>query len=154
MTVGGDSWIVVGAGKSWLGSLQGSRLFGLIVGGSLALAMGVRFVYQWLFADTSESYKMQPLPASVKCYKVNPEWDQDSFPKGLRCAHNTKVGVWAELSILSGSLKFHFLDGKTGPKIASYAFSAGDKAIAPPQQYHKVEIVGPVKAILRFYRGD
>ncbi|CAE7481352.1 tehB [Symbiodinium natans] len=98
------------------------------------------------------AYTWKKLPREAYCYKVNKQWNRDTFPKGFLTAHNTKVGVWAELTVLSGQLHFHILDGKTGLTLASCAVGPEERAVVEPQQYHRVELAGPVEAVLRFYR--
>ena len=44
------------------------------------------------------------------CYKRLPNWTATTLPEMVTQKHNTKVGTWAKLTILSGSLHFYELD--------------------------------------------
>jgi len=44
------------------------------------------------------------------CYKRLPNWTATTLPEMVTQKHNTKVGTWAKLTILSGSLRFYELD--------------------------------------------
>ncbi len=41
---------------------------------------------------------MKNLPDNLEAYKRTPEFDENSVPKGLLKAHQTKQGVWGKLS--------------------------------------------------------
>ena len=44
------------------------------------------------------------------CYKRLPNWTATTLPEMVTQKHNTKVGTWAKLTILSGTLHFYELD--------------------------------------------
>ena len=43
-------------------------------------------------------------------YKTMPTWTAETLPEPFRKMHNTKVGTWAQLTILEGALTFYELD--------------------------------------------
>mmetsp|Transcript_85027 Transcript_85027/g.245562 ORF Transcript_85027/g.245562 Transcript_85027/m.245562 type:complete len:162 (+) Transcript_85027:74-559(+) len=101
---------------------------------------------------TRSAYSWKQLPKDAYCYKENKRWTEETFPKGFLVSHNTKAGVWGELEVLSGSLRFVILDGKEGEVLATREIPAGARGVVEPRQYHRVDLAGPVEATLRFYR--
>jgi tellurite resistance-related uncharacterized protein len=49
---------------------------------------------------------MKQLPGNVAPYKRTPEFDENSIPKGLLNAHQTKEGVWGKIVVLEGQLRY------------------------------------------------
>lgn len=86
------------------------------------------------------------------CYKTFPEWNIDNFPKIFRNKHNTKVGTWAKLEILSGSLRYDSLDN-SGNIIKSMIFDqTSDIPFVEPQAWHRVEPISKdLRCRLSFY---
>ena len=56
------------------------------------------------------------------CYKRLPNWTATTLPEMVTQKHNTKVGTWAKLTVLSGSLRFYELD-EQGQVTAEYLFT-------------------------------
>ena len=56
------------------------------------------------------------------CYKRLPNWTATTLPEMVTQKHNTKVGTWAKLTILSGSLRFYELD-EQGQVTAEHLFT-------------------------------
>lgn len=79
-------------------------------------------------------------------YKTTPVFDADTCPDGLRRAHATKAGVWGVLEILDGDLSF--VEEESGAKTL---LTAGQRQVILPQQWHHVEITGPVRFQVRLY---
>lgn len=86
------------------------------------------------------------------CYKVLPEWRADNLPKGFRRQHNTKVGTWAKLNIISGKLTYYSLN-EAGEVLDSVTFNSdSDVPFVEPQAWHKVEPVSDdLRVQLSFY---
>lgn len=86
------------------------------------------------------------------CYKTMPEWDFHSLPQGFRKQHNTQVGTWAKLTILSGKLQYDALD-KTGNVLETVIFDKdSDIPFVAPQAWHKVApLTDDLRCQLAFY---
>jgi tellurite resistance-related uncharacterized protein len=91
---------------------------------------------------------MKSLPASVAHYKSTPEFDGTSVPAGLRRDHTTAAGVWAKIVVLEGALEYCI----TEPAPERHLLRAGDEGIIEPQMKHYVELAGPVRFRVDFYR--
>lgn len=80
-------------------------------------------------------------------YKITPVFDQDSLPEALRREHNTKAGVWGLLRLLEGEVRLVFADlGRT------VHVTPDNPAEIPPQAVHHVELMGPMRMQVEFYR--
>lgn len=93
---------------------------------------------------------LEELPKSVSKYSSSPVFDKDSVPQALRKEHRTKPGVWAKAIVLEGSIDFIFEDKPDDP----ITIQAGNFAIAEPEVPHHVNVTGPVKFQLEFYREE
>ena len=49
-------------------------------------------------------------PENLTPYKQTPTFTQDTIPSGLQKEHNTKAGVWGQIHVLTGSLRYEVLD--------------------------------------------
>ena len=80
-------------------------------------------------------------------YKATPVFDQDSLPQALRNAHNTKAGVWGLLRVLEGEVRLVFHE-----PAREVAVTVGTPCEIPPQALHHVEVDGPMRMQVEFYR--
>ncbi len=80
-------------------------------------------------------------------YKTTPVFDQDSLPQAIRSAHNTKAGVWGLLRVLEGEVRLVFQDPAREVEV-----TAGTSCEIPPQAWHHVEVTGPMRMQVEFYR--
>ena len=76
-------------------------------------------------------------------YKRMPVWHYENVPQGLQQPHNTKVGTWAQLKILKGSVEFVMLsdDGQVTER-----FTFDPEHQPPrlePQQWHQIVSMSP-----------
>ncbi|TXJ08030.1 MAG: SAM-dependent methyltransferase TehB [Acinetobacter sp.] len=86
------------------------------------------------------------------CYKQMPIWTQQTIPTGFLRQHNTKVGTWAKLTILNGTVDFAMLN-EAGDTLSEHTFSALQQPpFIPPQAWHKiVSSSADVECQLSFY---
>ena len=91
---------------------------------------------------------MKQLPASVASYKRTPEFTEDSIPKGLLKAHNTKPGVWGKIVILEGELRYQINE----PEEAIFTLSRSCAGVVEPEVLHEVSPIGSVRFYVEFYR--
>ena len=81
-------------------------------------------------------------------YKTTAVWDQDSLPQAIRNAHNTKAGTWGLLRVLEGEVRLVFHDPAREVTVTPDA--PGE---IPPEVWHHVEVTGPMRMQVEFYRG-
>ncbi|EER47366.1 tellurite resistance protein TehB [Actinobacillus minor NM305] len=86
------------------------------------------------------------------CYKQMPVWTKDTLPQMFQEKHNTKVGTWAKLTLLKGSLKFYELT-EEGEVISESLFDAEyQPPFVEPQVWHRVEATSDdLECQLAFY---
>lgn len=87
-------------------------------------------------------------PEGLVAYKRTPDFTEASVPAGLLKAHSTKAGVWAELHVEQGRLRFRDLE--TG---AEHLLAAGAHRLIFPEALHEVAPVGAVRFHVEFYRA-
>lgn len=80
-------------------------------------------------------------------YKSTPVFDEHTLPEAIRKAHNTKDGVWGLLRVLEGSARLVFHN-----PAETVAAAPGAPAVIRPQAVHHVELDGPVRMQVEFYR--
>ena len=80
-------------------------------------------------------------------YKTTPVFDQVSLPQAIRSEHSTKEGVWGLLRVLAGEVRLVFDDP---PRVVQV--TPDNPAPIPPQAVHHVEVDGPMRMQVEFYR--
>lgn len=80
-------------------------------------------------------------------YKTTPVFDEVSLPEAIRNRHNTKAGVWGLLRVIEGEVALVFEDP---PR--RVAVTPASPAPIPPQAWHHVEVAGPMRMQVEFYR--
>ena len=91
---------------------------------------------------------MKQLPQSVAPYKRTPEFNEESIPKGLLKAHNTKSGVWGKIVILEGELRYQVNE----PELAHFILDIARHGVVEPEIRHEVAPMGKVRFYVEFYR--
>ncbi|MCR8923431.1 DUF1971 domain-containing protein [Dasania sp. GY-MA-18] len=91
---------------------------------------------------------MKDLPTDVVAYKKTPEFDENTVPKGLLKAHQTKEGVWGKIIILAGQLEYRIL----APQNETLVLSPAQHGVVEPTMLHQVKPLGPVKFYVEFYQ--
>jgi hemoglobin len=80
-------------------------------------------------------------------YKTTPVFDEQTLPGALRANHSTKAGVWGLLRVLEGEVRLVFDDPPREVRVAP-----GSPAPIPPEALHHVEVTGPMRMQVEFYR--
>ncbi len=80
-------------------------------------------------------------------YKATPVFDEASLPQAIREAHRTKPGVWGLLRVLDGQLGLIFHDPRRTVQV-----TPAEPAVIPPEAEHHVELAGPMRMQVEFYR--
>ena len=85
-------------------------------------------------------------------YKTMPTWTATTLPEPFQKMHNTKVGIWAHLTILEGALTFYELD-EDGNVLAQHLFTKDSEIpFVEPQAWHRVSPASDdLKCYLTFY---
>jgi len=91
---------------------------------------------------------MKDLPSNVTRYKQTPEFNNDTVPKGLLKAHQTKEGTWGKIIILEGSLRYRILE----PEIEVIDLSPKKNGIVEPTILHEIEPLTSMRFYVEFYR--
>jgi len=86
------------------------------------------------------------LPLAVQKYGESPVFTETTVPEKLTSRHNTKPGVWDPIVVLSGCLNYVVTANSNGPLV----LTPDTHGIIAPEQYHHVEVIGPVE----FYRSN
>ena len=89
------------------------------------------------------------LPSDVIAYSSTPDFTQDTVPDKLLSRHNTKAGVWGKLEILDGDLVY-VIDDLEDLRLP---LKAGETGVIVPQQYHHLELTGPVRFRVIFLKA-
>lgn len=103
-------------------------------------------------ATIGESLKLalffrMPRGAPPQPYKVTAEWDETTLPAAIRGRHNTKAGVWGLLRVLEGRVSLVFEDPARRVEV-----TPDQPAEIPPEQWHHVELGGPARMRVEFFR--
>jgi tellurite resistance-related uncharacterized protein len=80
-------------------------------------------------------------------YKATPVFDQDTLPEAIRSAHNTKVGVWGLLHVYEGGVRPVFPEPSHEVRV-----TPDNPAQIDPEAVHHVELDGPVRMQVEFFR--
>jgi tellurite resistance-related uncharacterized protein len=91
---------------------------------------------------------MKNLPEHVKHYKSTPEFNQDNVPVGLQRNHSTAENVWGRIVASEGALRYRIEQ----PEPGEYMLGPGHPGIIEPRMLHHVEVIGPVRFCVEFYR--
>lgn len=75
---------------------------------------------------------------NLYCYNEMPIWDKDSIPEGLKQKHNTKIGTWAKLTVLKGTIDFDILDENDKILSQHHFTSENQPPFIEPQQWHRI----------------
>lgn len=84
---------------------------------------------------------------AVEPYRTTPVFDEESLPDAIRNDHATMAGVWGLLRVLEGEVRLIFHDPQLEVRV-----EAGNPAPIPPLAVHHVEVTGPMRMQVEFYR--
>jgi tellurite methyltransferase len=94
---------------------------------------------------------MKNIPADCLLYSRSPTFTQDTLPAALRRDHSTKLGTWALIHVLKGTLRYVVY---TEPPEVVLLDSDNflQLGIIEPAVLHHVEPVGELLMFVEFYR--
>ncbi len=90
------------------------------------------------------------LPEGLDLARTSPTWDEESIPPALLVTHRVARGTWGLIDVERGSLRF-VLEGDPPRQVLV------DPRLAqpiPPEVGHHVELLGPVRFSIKFFRID
>lgn len=87
-----------------------------------------------------------PLPSGARAYRRIGPFGADAIPAGLLRRHDLKDGAWGLLSVLAGSIRFHWDDERGGGRL----LKTGDTMLIPPCVPHHLERQGSVTIEIAF----
>ena len=93
------------------------------------------------------------LPPGLRPYRRTDVFTQDTVPKGLLKAHNTKDGVWALITVLEGELAYSVTDPRR-PASRTVLTPTTPPGVIEPTILHSVAPLGAVRFFVEFYRQE
>ncbi|MCL1138742.1 DUF1971 domain-containing protein [Shewanella pneumatophori] len=84
---------------------------------------------------------MASIPLDYVNYKSTSVFEINSVPKMFLHLHNTKAGVFGQIHVLNGELKFYGFTDRRGEIEQELIIKGGEVAVSPPQYWHKVEFL-------------
>lgn len=91
---------------------------------------------------------MEVIPKQCVAYKRTPTFSEETVPKGLLNAHQTKAGTWGKIVILDGSLRYRILE----PEVEDVILDTSSPGVVEPEILHEVKPLGKVSFYVEFYR--
>ncbi len=88
------------------------------------------------------------MPDSVEKYAESPEFTQDTVPKRLTAAHDTKPGIWGIIRVAEGKLRYVV----PGPPWREAVLTPDTPGLIRPTERHWVQPIGDVRFKVEFYR--
>lgn len=91
------------------------------------------------------------MPPGLTQYKSTPLFDARTTPPALQGEHSTKSGVWGQIQVRSGRLRYVVTD--PARTALSIDLAPGDpRGIIEPTILHRVELIGDVEFQVDFWK--
>lgn len=87
-------------------------------------------------------------PDGLEHYNSSKAFTHHDVPANLLAEHSTRARVWGKLRVLEGGL---LLDFRTSLGISD-ELAPGVDGVIPPEIRHRVELRGPVRFVVDFFR--
>jgi len=91
---------------------------------------------------------MPQLPADAERYKTIGPFNDETIPAGLLSAHSLKPRVWGHIVVSEGQLRYVI---ERAPEVA-FVLQPGAPGVVLPEEPHHVEVLGPVRFEVEFWR--
>lgn len=86
-------------------------------------------------------------PVDMTCYRQTAVFEAATIPAGLLHSHTLKPGVWAEIVVLAGRLRY-----RIAPLARELILEPGVPGVVPPEVPHEIAALGDVRVRIDFYR--
>lgn len=91
------------------------------------------------------------LPPGYLAYTRTPSFDPLTLPTGLRDSHHTTRGVWGEIVVERGCLRYEWLDGSG----KCWDLMVGEVGVIPADLPHRVKpLTDDTRFYLQLYRAN
>ena len=91
---------------------------------------------------------MKKLPEEALFQSRTPDFDQDTVPEGILGQHKTAENTWGKIVVTEGELTYRILE----PNVEEHKLDIDHEGIVAPAVAHQVQINGPVKFHVEFFR--
>lgn len=91
------------------------------------------------------------IPAEAQPYKQTREFTEHDMPAGLSSRHDTKPGVWGELVVLAGQLRFYDCSSEAS-ELEPRELGVGRHGVIEPGAPHRVEPQPGTRFYVVFHR--
>ena len=88
-------------------------------------------------------------PEDFTPYRSTREFNERTLPPAFTKEHDTKRGVWGRIHVISGRLKYRI----GAPIHRDSLIEAPATGIIVPEVPHRVEVLGPVRFFVEFWRA-
>ena len=88
------------------------------------------------------------MPAHVKAYSKTAVFTSETVPEKITNAHDTKRGVWGQLTVNQGEVSY-FLEGQETPLAT---ISAGECFTIIPEERHFVRLSDDAEFFVAFFK--
>lgn len=92
---------------------------------------------------------MSEFPEDLEKYAETAEFTETTVPSKITTIHDTKPGVWGKLVVLEGALDYIII----GPPLRKQRIDAGSFGVIEPTVPHRVDLLGPVRFTIEFWRS-
>lgn len=94
------------------------------------------------------------IPTDARPYKRTREFTEHDMPVGLGREHDTAVGVWGELVVLAGQLRFFEFgfEPSSSPEPREHELGVGRHGVIEPRAPHRVEPQPGTRFYVVFHR--
>lgn len=105
-----------------------------------------------MYAPTNSPRKPElELPQGYAAFTRTPTFDPLKLPAGLRDSHSTSRGVWGEIVVEQGTLRYDWLDGSG----KSWNLEVGEVGVIPDALPHRVKpLSDDTRFHLQLYRAE
>ncbi len=89
--------------------------------------------------------EMKELPADIELIRETPVFTQDTVPKALLRLHTTQEGVWGQIRVREGRLRYEI----AGKYPSTHVLDPDRHGVIEPGVEHRVQPMGDVKFSIR-----
>lgn len=92
------------------------------------------------------------VPQGFSIARSTPLFGRQSVPQALLRRHNTGPGVYGQVCVMTGTLKyFGFADADADEPEKTIVVAEGEFVVSPPQYWHRVELSADARFNINFW---